>query len=64
MCRYLSKIVSNKAIFNFMDIFKAISQDVIDSYFEKIVQVIRTVSLRNEKTIFTSQVYNHTCFVR
>ena len=33
--------MTNKATFNFMDIFKQISSDVIDSYFEKITDLMR-----------------------
>ena len=37
-CRYLNKAVTNAAIFNFMDIIKENSDELAESYFERIAQ--------------------------
>ena len=56
-CRHLNKTITNKAIFNFMDILKTNSEDVIEAYFERIVQ-----SLRSGKSTFLALKIAHRFF--
>ena len=54
---YLNKVIANKSIFNFMDILKASTDEMVNAYFKKIVE-----NMQSGKATFVSVKIAHRFF--